>query len=95
MTFPARPKHPAATTRFVVDWTLWLGADTISSVVWTITGALTQVSTSFTTLAATIFVSGGVLGDVVTINCKITTAAGRVNDFSFQVLLTLAALPSA
>jgi len=42
----------------------------------------------------TTFLSGGTLGTRYAILGKITTAGGRINDFTFNIVITLAALPS-
>lgn len=95
MPNPGRNKHPDATLDYVIDWSYWLNGDTITAAAWTVPAGITSVSTSFTASTATIFLAGGSDGQRFTLNCKITTLAGRVNDFSFDVVLTLAPLPNA
>lgn len=68
-------KDPNATLDYSFDWTAWLAlaADTIASVVWIKDAALTVVSQSFTARTATVFLSGGVAGTVLSLTCRITT----------------------
>lgn len=73
-------KDPDATLDYAVDWSDWLGNDTIDSVSWTVPAGISQVSVTNTTTKATIWVSGGTIGRVYTIVCRITTAAGRTDD---------------
>ena len=73
-------KDPNATLDYSVDWTAWLGADTITAVTWVLSGGLSKVSQSHTPKIATILVSGGTVGAVETATCRITTAEGRVDD---------------
>lgn len=80
-------KDPNALLDYVVDWAPWLadsGSDTIASVVWTAAG-LTIASSSFTTTDATIRLSGGTSGMLYTVSCRITTAAGRIDERSFKL----------
>lgn len=80
-------KDPNATLDYQFDWTEYLApiSDVISSVVWTLSAGLTQVSQSFTATNAIIFVSGGVLDDIETIACKITTTGGRIDERTIQL----------
>lgn len=71
-------KDPQELLDYAVDWTDWLGADTISDVSWTVPTGITQNSTTNTTKTATIWLSGGTLGNVYRVVCRITTNAGRV-----------------
>lgn len=81
---PQIKKDPNAILDYPFDWSLWLNfvGDTIASVIWVLDASLTKVSSSFTGLTATIFVSGGVVGTTVMLTCRITTAGGRTEDRS-------------
>lgn len=80
----AYKKDPSATLDYEFDWSAWLlgVSDTIASVVWVTTGTLVKVSSSFTSLTATAFISGGTLGENETLTCRITTTGGRIDDRS-------------
>ena len=75
-------KDPNATLDYTFDWTAYLAplADTITSAAWVLGDTLTMVSQTHTTTTATIFVSGGTLGNIATLTCRITTAGGRTDD---------------
>ena len=78
----AYKKDPNATLDYSFDWGPYLTplADTIVLVEWVLTAGLTKVSQSNTATTATVFVSGGVLDEVETLTCRITTAGGRIDD---------------
>lgn len=78
----AYKKDPNATLDYSFDWGPYLTplADTITLVEWVLSTGLTKVSQSNTTTTATVFVSGGVLDEVETLTCRITTAGGRIDD---------------
>lgn len=52
-------KDPQAVLDYNVDWSTWLGTDTIASSVWTVEAGLTKDSDSKTTTIATVMLSGG------------------------------------
>ena len=83
MTFK-RTKDPDAILDYEFNWEEWLTplADTIASVEFVLSGGLASVSESHTSTTATIFVSGGVEGEVEEITCRITTNSTppRVDD---------------
>jgi len=83
MTFK-KVKDPDATLDYVFDWDDWLTplVDTIASVEFVLSDGLTSVAESSTATTATIFVSGGVAGEVEEITCRITTNSTppRVDD---------------
>jgi hypothetical protein len=75
-------KDPNATLDYSFNWAPWLAivTDTIASVTWVKSVGLTIVSQSFTGTSATAFISGGVLGALESLTCRITTAGGRTED---------------
>lgn len=70
-----------------MDWSEWLAAidDTIATSTWIPEAGLTVVSESNTTTTATAFVSGGTLGEALTLTNRITTAGGRTDDRSITL----------
>jgi hypothetical protein len=70
-------KSVTATKDFGVDWTNWLGSDTIATSSWTVPAGITEVTRSNTTKITTIWLSGGTLGTAYTLTNTITTAGGR------------------
>ena len=78
------PKDPEAILDYVSDWTKHLGADTIATSDWTVTGA-TIDSHSNTTKIATVWLSGGVVGTTIYATNRITTAGGRTLDQTLEI----------
>ena len=82
---PVSPKDPSAVLEYKVDWSPWLGTDTIVSSAWTVPAGITQDSATFGSAGTTIWLSGGIAGEVYTIANNITTAAGRTVERSMTV----------
>lgn len=75
-------KDPDATLDYEIDWTDWLNGDEISSMSYTADTGLT-VETAMcteTTTSSILWVSGGTLGESYEVVCRVTTAAGRIDD---------------
>ena len=85
----AYKKDPNATLDYSFDWGPYLTplADTITLVEWVLSTGLTKVSQSNTTTTATVFVSGGVLDETETLTCRITTAGGRIDDRTIELVM--------
>ena len=71
---------PEANLDYSVDWTDWIGTDTISSVTWTVPTGLTKGIQTKTDTIATVWISGGTAGTSYSVECKITTAGGRTDE---------------
>lgn len=81
-------KDPDASIRFTIDWSVWLGSDTIAGApVWSVDAGITNVGSSNTTTTATITLSGGVAGTTYKARCRVTTAAGDVDDRTIEILV--------
>lgn len=81
-------KDPDAVLDYSIDWATWLDGDTISTSDWFVVGSgLTVDSDSNSSTAATVWLSGGVLGRRYVVTNRITTAAGRIDDRSVAVLM--------
>lgn len=78
-------KDPNAVLDYSIDWTVWLGSDTISTSAWTVPSGLTKDSDSKTTLITTAWLSGGTAGTDYIVTNRIVTAAGRTEDRSIAV----------
>lgn len=85
--FPTISKDPDASLDYTFDWTPFLTrlSDSIASVSYVLTGGLVQTRISNTSTQARSYVSGGTLGTIATITCRITTLAGRVDDRSINL----------
>lgn len=80
--FPTISKDPDAELDYTFDWTPFLAKlnDSIGSVSYVLSDDLVQTRMTHTETQARSYVSGGVLGTVASITCRITTVAGRVDD---------------
>ena len=80
-------KDPESTLDYMVDWNAenWLGDDTISSVSWEVAPGLTIENESNTTTTATVWLSGGTLGESYRVTNRIVTAGGREDDRTFSI----------
>lgn len=80
-------KDPDATLDYSIDWSLWLGTDTISASTWVADSGITIVSASesFDTTSTRLFVSGGAPGEKYTLTNQITTAGGKVDERSIEI----------
>ena len=72
-------KDPNAVKDYTVDWTAWLGTDTIASSVWSVPSDITQTTSSNTTTKAIIWLSGGTIQTDYEVFNTITTAGGRTD----------------
>jgi hypothetical protein len=77
-------KAQAAILDYQLDWSAWLGTDTVSSATWTVTSA-TKVSESNSTTTTTVRVSGGTAGTLATAKCTMTTTAGLIEVRSIEL----------
>lgn len=78
-------KDPSAVLDYCIDWSAWLGSDTISTSTWTVTAGLTKDSDTNTTTTATAWFSGGTVGKKYVATNRIVTAAGRTDDRSILI----------
>jgi hypothetical protein len=85
-------KVQAAVLDYRLDWSAWLGTDTIASSTWTVTGA-TKNTENNTTTTSTVRVSAGSAGTPATALCTITTTAGyiEVRSIELQIVSALVA----
>lgn len=92
MSDELKEKDPSAVLDYFVDWTKdryggpgWLGADTITISTWSVPAGITKASESLAAGKATIWLSGGTLGQTYTVTNHITTAGGRQNEQSLYI----------
>ena len=78
-------KDPDATLDYQIDWSSWLGSDTISTSTWTVPSGITKDSDTASTTTTTIWVSGGTAGTSYELVNRIVTAAGRTDDRTIQI----------
>jgi hypothetical protein len=78
-------KDPDAVLDYAVDWTDFLGVDTIASSTWTVGTGLTKVTNSNTTKVATVWLSGGTIATEYSVTNRIVTAGGRTDDRTLTI----------
>ena len=78
-------KDPDAILDYTVDWSRWLGTDTILTSQWTVPTGLTEVSATNTPTSATVWLSGGTAGQSYPVTNRITTAGGRTEDRTITI----------
>lgn len=78
-------KDPQAVLDYTLDWSAWLGSDTISTAVWAADTGLTVNSTSKTTTSATAWLAGGSDGTTYNVKNTITTAGGRTDERTIAI----------
>jgi len=83
----APAKSPNETLNFGVDWTDWLAGDTILTSTWTVGTGLTVGAKTIDPAGqkATLWLSGGTLGQVYILNNKITTQGGRIKEQTWKL----------
>jgi hypothetical protein len=80
-------KDPDSVLDYTFDWTDWLDGDTINSSTWTIESPLTMVpaSDSYSDTKTTLYLTGGDAGSDYLVTNRITTAASRTAERSFEI----------
>lgn len=74
-------KDPSSEITYHVNWTSWLGSDTIATSTWTVPADLTTLgSPTKTNTHAYIKLGGGVRGETYEVVNTIVTAAGEKED---------------
>lgn len=80
-------KDPDAVLDYQVNWSTWLDGDTIADAEWEAETGITIDSQSFTTTAATVWLSGGTASVDYNVTSRITTAAGRIDDRTIVIVV--------
>ena len=75
---PFKVQDPDATITWTLDWSDWLGTDTIASATYTLQTGLTSVATSETTTTTSqkVTVDAGNVGNILKMSAKPTTTTG-------------------
>lgn len=84
-------KDSDAVLDYTVDWTEYLSStspmDTISTSAWIVPTGITETTSDNSTLRATVWLSGGTLGQRYKITNRITTAGGRTDDRTITIVI--------
>ena len=74
-------KDPDSVKDYQINWESWLnGQDTLSTSNWTVPSGITEDSSTVSTTAATIWLSGGVVGNNYELVNRVVTVGGRTQD---------------
>jgi hypothetical protein len=81
-------KDPDATKFYDVDWSEWLlDGETLTAAAWTVPSGITKGATPLTDTVATVWLSGGTVGQTYPIAVRITSSLGRIDDRTIQVII--------
>ena len=82
-------KDPQAVLEYKIDWSAWLptGDTIIDSVFACLSDGLTITDSSFDSTSATVWLSGGTVGEKYVVTDHVTTAAGRQDDRSITITI--------
>ena len=84
-------KDPDAILDYSIDWSNWLGNDTIDTSTWVAESPLIIISASdvidATNTITTVFVSGGVVNNKYNLTNHIITAGGREDDRTITIII--------
>lgn len=79
-------KDPSAVLDYKWDWSTWLASgETISTSTVTVPAGITKDSQSNTTTTATVWLSGGTLGETYPIVNRVVTSQGRTDERTIQI----------
>jgi hypothetical protein len=78
-------KDPNAVLDYPVDWSIFLGTDTILVSTWIVQTGITSVAETNSATSATIWLSGGTVGTKYALTNRIVTAGGRTEDRTIYV----------
>lgn len=83
------PHDPDAYLDYRIDWSSWLDGDTIDAVEWITSDQVTLDRESHDDTTATVWARiDAPLRTWLPVTCRITTAAGRVEDRTFTLVAT-------
>ena len=82
-------KDPDSVLDYVMDWSLWLAGDTIDTSTWSTPDAgITIDSDTNSTVSATVWLSGGVLGETHRLVNRITTTGLRTAERTITISIS-------
>ena len=85
MLLKSYPHDPEAVLDYYLDWGPWLAGDTIAGSGWVVTGTVTIRDSAITGAVTSIWVEGGVDGELIDLTNHITTTGGREEDGTLRL----------
>lgn len=67
-------KDPVALLDYTIDWSAWLGEETIVTASWTVPAGIANAGEVFSSTTTTVFLSSGTSGTSYSVYVTITTA---------------------
>ena len=80
-------KDPQDRDRYEIDWSAFLGEDTVASSAWTVPPGITRTSATHTETATTVWLEGGAHGQEYLAANAITTAGGLTAERSIKIVV--------
>ena len=78
-------KDPDAVLDYRIDWSAWLDDDQIVTSTWIVPAGITSSSDEHDTTSATIWLTGGTLGQTYSLVNRVTTSGGRTDDRTIRI----------
>jgi hypothetical protein len=78
-------KDPNAVLDYLIDWSPWLGADTIVTSTWIVPTGITKNSDTKTNTTTTVWLSGGTAGTKYPLTNRVVTAGARTDDRTITI----------
>lgn len=81
---------PDANLDYGITWAAWLAAvdDTIETSTWIVPEGMTKTDESNTTTTATVWLSGGTVGETYSVVNRISTVQERTDDRTIRITVT-------
>lgn len=83
--FPRWDKDPQAVKDYSLDWSDWLGTDTIASSTWEVPSGIIKDQSGNTTTVTSVWLRGGTIGNTYQVSNKVTTAGGRTDVRTIEI----------
>jgi hypothetical protein len=81
-------KDPDDELDYVFDWSDWLETgETLTTCTWSTPTGITQDDDDIGATTATVWLSGGTVGETYTVGCLVTTSMGRSCERSCRILV--------
>ncbi len=80
-------KDPAAVLDYTIDWSPWLGEDTIVTSTWTVEGDVDLSDEAIFASVTQVWASGGTLGTLADLTNHVVTDEGREDERTIRLIL--------
>jgi hypothetical protein len=80
-------KNPAAILDYYMNWTVWLAGDTLIDSTWSATGSVTLSEPAMVGSVTSVWVAGGIAGELVDLTNLVVTTGGRKEKATLRLIL--------